>query len=363
MNGREIIDSLLRHKKAPRMGLFDSPWWDTMAAWVNEGYPVDQESENPVSATAHFGFDMESAGGWFDWVPKRGYDELLQETDEWSVRRNGAGAAFKYWKHKSGTPEHVDFLMSSRKIWERDYRDFVKADESRMRANDNKNALLSVRERGLWAFFGNAGLWECMRSSLGDICMFETFLLDPDWALDFNRVYTDFFKDMYDMLFARTGLPDGIWLYDDLAYKNGTYCSPGTLDKLFAPFYREIVDHLKSYDLPVVFHCCGGMEEALPMIADCGFDAVNPMERKAGCDPLKFARRYKDKLAFIGGLSAVTLESGKTEQIIRETDELMDGMREMGAAYVFGSDHSLSPRVSYKNYKAAVDHFWSRAEY
>ena len=363
MNGKEIIDSLLRHKKAPRMGLFDSPWWDTMAAWSNEGYPTDPVSGGPVSATAHFGFDMESAGGWFDWVPKQAYSELLEETDEWTINRNGAGAAFKYWKHKSGTPEHVDFLMDSREVWERDYRDLVKADESRMNAENNTNALQAVREKGLWAFYGNQGLWECMRASLGDICMFETFLLDPGWALDFNRVYTDFFKDMYDLLFDKAGIPDGVWLYDDLAYKNGTYCSPRTLDELFAPFYKEIVDHLKKHDLPVVFHCCGGMEEALPMIADCGFDGVNPMERKAGCDPLKFARKYKDRLAFIGGLSAVTLESGDLNRIIRETDELMDGMREIGAAYVFGSDHSLSTNVSYKNYMAAIERFKQRSGY
>ena len=365
MNGREVVDSLIRHKKAPRMGLYDSPWSDTLDAWAGgQGYPVDSVSGLPAGAAAHFGFDMEGAGGGFDWMPIQGRNELLSETDEWAIHRNGAGAAFKYWKRKSGTPEHVDFHMTTRDIWEKSYRGELRACESRLNnAEAAADNLRTIRARGAWAFFGNLGLWEILRSSLGDECMFESFLLDPEWILDFNRVYTDFYKAMYDILFDTAGLPDGVWLYDDLAYRNGVYCSPKTLDKLFAPFYKEIADHIHSYGLPIVFHCCGGMEEALPMIAGCGYDALNPMERKSGCDPIKFARRYRDKLAFIGGLDAISLESSDLPRMLRETDDLLNGMRDAGAAYIFGSDHSLSPRVNYDDYCRVVEHFRENSSY
>ena len=70
----------------------------------------------------HFGYDMVGVGPWFDIMPLRGFSEIVEETDEWEVRRNGAGGLLKYWKHKSGTPEHIDFRMTTREIWERDYR-------------------------------------------------------------------------------------------------------------------------------------------------------------------------------------------------------------------------------------------------
>ena len=259
--------------------------------------------------------------------------------------------------------EHVDFKMVTREIWEREYRHRLIARSSRLSIDNDKKSLQAARERGVWAFFGHLGLWEILRSSLGDICMFESLLLDPDWVLDFNRVYTDFYKEMYKLQFEYVGLPDGIWFYDDLAYKNGIYCSQDILYKLFAPFYEEIVDFFHDYDLPVVFHCCGAMEGALQLIVDCGFDALNPMERKAGCDPLKFARKYRDKLAFIGGLDAITLESGNMDKILREADELIEGMRDAGAAFIFGSDHSVSSNVKYSDYKKLVDYFKERAEY
>ena len=143
---KTVIDNLLRGRKAERVGLMDGPWADTIWAWVDEGYPTrkvfkkkgqsrwrpedgrwedaDQDGEyiEPVPAWEYFDYDMVGVGGWFDLMPLRDFEELLEETDEWRVTRNGAGAALKYWKDKSGTPEHIDFLMTDRVVWERDYR-------------------------------------------------------------------------------------------------------------------------------------------------------------------------------------------------------------------------------------------------
>jgi len=125
------------------------PSWTTRGTtplrWVKEGYPVERvhrkpgesyrlpdntaakvteegDYPEPAAPWKHFRYDMAGVGGWFDAMPKRGVDELLEETGEWEVRRNGAGGALKYWKNKSGTPEHIDFLMTSRKVWDREYR-------------------------------------------------------------------------------------------------------------------------------------------------------------------------------------------------------------------------------------------------
>lgn len=355
MESRKIIDELIRSKKSSRIGIADKPWPETLEKWTEQGYPVT-ENNRPVNPVVHFGFDMEEVGGWFDWEPLVGFREILEETDEWYIVRNGAGAALKYWKHKCGTPEHVDFKMNTREIWEQEYRPhLLEVDERRLDIEGTKKSLERAKERGTWTCYGHLGLWEFMRSSLGDINMFETLLLDPEWVCDFNRVYTDFYLAHYKVLFEKAGIPDGIWLYDDLAYKNGPFCSPDTLRELFFPFYKEIADFFHSYDLPVVFHCCGNMEKVLPIIVDAGYDALNPMEHKAGCDPLKFARMYKDKLAFIGGLDATILEKGNREEILAESKRLIDGMKALGAAYIFGSDHSVSPIITYDNFKAAID--------
>ena len=360
----ETIDALMRKRPAERMGVFDSPWEDTLRKWVDqEHYPCD-ETGKPVCAVDYFGFDMVCCGGWFDTMPLRGVHEVLQETEEWTVYRNGAGAVFKFWKHKSGTPEHVEFSMTSREIWEKDYRPhLLEVDRKRVDISGARKELQRRRKEGRWTYYGHLFVWEQLRCSLGDLCMYESLALDPDWIHDFNRVYTDFFKTYFKLLIEEAGRPDGIWLYDDLGYNKGLICSPAMLADLFCPCYHEIVKFFHSYDLPVVLHSCGGIEEALPLIVEAGFDGLNPMEVKAGCDVVRFAEQYRDNLTFIGGLDARVLESGDRALIRRETLRILDSMRSLGAHYVFGSDHSISTNIRLADFRYALDLYSDHCAY
>jgi uroporphyrinogen decarboxylase len=352
----DIIDGLLRKRPVERIGLHDTPWSDTLVKWAAaEGYPRKEDGQ-PASPADVFGMDMDCCGGWFDPMPLRGQSDVLQETDEWVVRRNGAGAALKQWKHKSGTPEHVDFRMTSREVWDRDYRShLLGVDRARLDIEGTRKSLARRRAEHRWTFYGSLFIWEVMRSSLGDICMFESLLLDPDWIHDYNRVYTDFFKAHYKILIEEAGKPDGIWLYEDLGFSKGLFCSPSTLESLVFPYYKEMVDFFHAYDLPVVLHSCGGVSQALDLIVGAGFDALNPMEVKAGCDVIDFAKRYGDRLAFIGGMDARVFESGDRRRIRNEVVRLCASLKDAGARYVFGSDHSISPNVRLSDFRYAIE--------
>jgi uroporphyrinogen decarboxylase len=370
-----------------RVGLVDSPWGDTLASWITQGYPTHTvhkevgelvwredgkrveaeeagEYPEPVPPWQHFGYDMAGVGPWFGQLPIHDYEELVDETDAWEVRRNGAGAALKYWKHKSGTPEHIDFRMTTREIWERDYRPLLlDLDPERVKIEEMRRNFSEVREGGVWTHFGHMFIWELMRQSMGDITMYQSLILDPGWIRDYNEVYTAFYKTHFQYMFDEVGLPDGIWLYEDLGYKNGLFASPETLETLIFPYYAEMVDFFHERDLPVVLHTCGSTREALPLIVEAGFDALNPMERKAvGNDPFAFAKEYGDHLAFVGGLDARVFESNDREHIEREVSTYIEGMKARNARLVFASDHSISPNTHYDSYCYALDvyreHMW-----
>jgi len=358
-SAQEVIDNLIHHRPAERVGLHEFLWPDTLQKWVQEGYPTNADG-TPADPVDHFRYDMCPGGGggdWFDILPLRGVSELVEESDEWTVKRNGAGAALKYWKHKSGTPEHIDFRMTSREIWERDYRPhLLEVDRARFTdLNKAKENLAKRKAQGYWTQYHHMFVWENMRQSMGDMTLYESMLLDPDWIHDYNRVYTDFFKAHYRLLFEEAGLPDGVWVHEDLGYKNGLFCSPKVFAELLFPYYKELNDFFHSYGLPVVLHSCGGVEEALPLIVEAEYDALHPMEVKAGCDVLRFADKYGDKLMFVGGLDVRILESGDRELIRRGVTNLVEGMKQRGASYVFGSDHSISTNVAYADYQYALE--------
>ena len=378
--GRKVVDDLLRGGKAERVGLHDSPWGDTLAAWLQQGYPtrrahkepgqyrwredgkqveveVAGEYEEPVPPWQHFGYDLAGLAWRFDSLPLRGRSDPVEETDEWEVKRNGAGAALKYWKHKSGTPEHVDFLMTSRDVWERDYRlHLLDLDPLRINVADARQSWRDATPAGVWTYFGSMFVWEGMRQSMGDITMYESLLLDPAWVHDYCQVYTEFYQKHYSWVFENVGLPCGAWMSEDLGYKMGLFASPKVLRELIFPYFKRMVDFFHGHGLPVVLHSCGSTAEAMPLIIEAGFDAVNPMERKAlNNDPFVFAEKYGDKLAFVGGLDARIFESNDKEFIRREVGNYIDGMKARGARLVFASDHSISTNTRYESYRCAVE--------
>ncbi len=352
---KQAVDNLLRHRPADRIPFVENIWHDTLRAWLDQGYPRNDKG-NAVDPTDHFGFDLAGVGGWFDCLPLRGHSEMVEETAEWKVTRNGAGASLKYWKSKSGTPEHVDFRMTSRDVWDRDYRPHVLAvNRDRLDIKSAKETLAYRRGQSIFAFYGHLFLWENMRQSMGDVCMFESLLLDPAWIHDYNRVYTDFWINHYRVLVAEAGVPDGFYVYEDLGYRNGLFCSPKVYEELIFPYYRELVAFFHGYGVPVFLHSCGRVTDALPLIAAAGFDGLDPMERKAGCEPFDFADGFGDKLVLRGGLDARVLESGDRALIKREVITLLDGMKKRGGRYIFSSDHSLSTNVRYADYQYAVE--------
>jgi uroporphyrinogen decarboxylase len=389
MTSRELVDNLLRGKPAERVALRGSPWADTVANWVRQGYPtrtvyrdvgenrwcaedgravevtVAGEYEEPVPVWEHFGYDMVGVGPWMNIEPLRDHSEVVEETDEWEVRRNGAGASLKFWKHKSGTPEHIGFVMTTREVWERDYRPYLlDLDPERVKVDEMRESKATLDAAQVWTHYGHMFVWESMRQSMGDVTLYQSLLLDPAWVHDYNRVYTDFYKTHFKFMFDQVGMPDGIWLYEDLGYKNGLFASPQVLGELIFPYYAELIDFFHSYDLPVVLHTCGSTAAALPLIVDAGFDALNPMERKAqDNDPFLFAEQVGEDLAFVGGLDARVLETNDREVIQREVSEYLEGMKARGARLVFCTDHSISTNTRYDSYRYALDVFREHMAY
>lgn len=362
-DGKRLIADMLRGRAGERVGLCENIWGQTLSQWVEQGYPTDDDGQ-PVSPVAHFGFDMRGVPGALDLQPLRDGLEVIEETDEWRVTRDGAGASFRQWKDRAGVPEHVDFRMTSRDVWERDYRPhLLELDPERLRFDQYAEALEAARRDERFAMQGSMFIWEYMRHSFGDVTLYQSLLADPDWIQDYGRVYTDFFKAHLGHLWDRAGAPDGYRMCEDLGYSAGLFASVDTLRELIFPYFKELVDFFHERGVLVFLHTCGGVGDAVELIAETGFDGMDPMERKAGCEPFDFAERVGDRLVLRGGLDVRILERGDRDDIRREAAALIDGMKSRGARYVFGSDHSISTAVSYDAYRWALDAYHERKMY
>jgi hypothetical protein len=104
--------------------------------------------------------------------------------------------------------------------------------------------------------------------------------------------------------------------------------------------------------------------QAMPLIVEAGFDALNPMERKAkDNDPFVFAEKYGDKLAFVGGMDVRVFETNDRDIICREVGAIMVEWKKRGAALIFASDIYLPPPIHFDSYRWALDAYHEHKGY
>ncbi len=352
---KQVIDNLLRKRPADRVGLHEYIWPDTLRAWTEQGYPKDDKGQ-PADFAEHFALDMVQVNAYLNHYPRREVYEPGRGNRPVARASRRMGRAAQVLEEQVGHAGARGLRYDLAQVWEKDYRPrMLELDVGRLKVDEAKADLERRRAKGGWTYTGHGLVWETMRQSMGDICLYESMVLDEAWIADVCQVLTAFFQTHYKYLFQQIGLPDGVWIYEDLGYKHRLFCSPELYGRMIFPYYRQMVDFYHAYGLPVVLHTCGFVEPALDLVVEAGFDAIHPMEVKAGNDPLRIARRYKDKLAIVGGLDARILETHDPALIRKETAALVEGMKAAGARYVFASDHSLSTNVRYDDFRVAVD--------
>lgn len=359
MTSYERIKALLNKDIPDRMGIFEHFWPETLRDyWTKQGYP---EGEKPE---VYFDYDIFPCGGWFNTEPFMGRREIIKETNEWQIIRDGRGATLKFWKHKSGTPEHIDFEVTTPEKW-KEYREpLLEVREERLGNLDEIRQNLNLaREKKKFAVFGHMGFFEHMRATIGDQNFLPALLLEPDWIKDFCQVYLDHFTKHYELLFQKVGLPDGFFYYEDFGYSNGLFCSPKVLSELIMPYERKLVEFFKSYGLPVILHSCGDIRKAIPLFIEAGFDCLQPMEAKAGCNVIEIAKTYGRQLAYMGNINVIPLSTNDLKQVEVEILPKLKELKRMKIPYIFHSDHSIPPTVNLNTYKYALQLFYVSSNY
>ena len=87
-------------------------------------------------------------------------------------------------------------------------------------------------------------------------------------------------------------------------------------------------------------------------LVEIGIDCLNPLEVKAGMEPLTLKKKYGDKLTLHGGINAVLWDD--REAIVGEIERTVPVLKENGG-YIFSSDHSIPNSVSLENFTAILN--------
>lgn len=152
---------------------------------------------------------------------------------------------------------------------------------------------------------------------------------------------------------AGRGRLTGMYIWGDVAYRNGMLFSPDTWRRLFKPHVKRIIDLCHSSGLMVIYHGCGNPSLIFDDMAEMGLDAYNPLEVKADLDVVKLKEKYIGRLGFCGNVDVRVLERGQPEEIRNEILYKLKAAE--GGGWIFQSDHSVTSGVAPENYELALN--------
>ena len=349
LTGKERIENILRHQPVDRIGVFEHFWNDTHEAWNQQGFIQPGESFED-----HFNYDMQLLWPFnlvadLDFVP-----EVIEETDDTYVQRDGNGALFRRHKFHDTTPEHIDFLVKDRAGWEEHIKPKLKADRRRINFEGYRAAKQHAAKQQRFFCWSGVNVFELMHPVCGHEYMLMGMAQDPDWVKDMVDTYSRVTLELQEILFSEEGFPDGIWFYEDMGYKQHPFMSPRMYHEIIKPGHERTFAYAHAHRLPVIVHSCGFVEPLVPGLLEAGMNCLQVIEVKAGMDLLRLYQNYGDQLSFIGGIDVRCLYNNDRSEIDKELEAKIPIVKGK-FGYVLHSDHSIPNNVHHDVYRYFID--------
>ena len=342
LTSHERFRRMYDHREADRIPILDSPWKETIDRWCREGMPTrDYVSYFDLDKVAHISVDNSP----------RYERKVLEQTDEYIIYTTEWGATLKSWKKHGSTPEFLDFTITDAEKW-LDAKARMTYDESRIPWDYLKQNYDRWVAEGYWI---SAGLWFGFDVTHSWAVGTERFLIamleEPEWCEDIYDTYLNLDLQLMDRVWEAGYRFDEVTWPNDMGYKHNQFFSMRTYRALDRPRQARAVKWAHEKGAVARLHSCGDVNPFVPELIEMGMDGLNPLEVKAGMDPVYLKRTYGDRLLFHGGINAVLWD--KPDKIIAEIDRVVPVMKENGG-YIFASDHSIPENVSLSDFRGII---------
>jgi uroporphyrinogen decarboxylase len=123
---------------------------------------------------------------------------------------------------------------------------------------------------------------------------------------------------------------------------------------LIWPQHKRLVDWAHGRGMKFIYHTDGDVNGVMDLYVQAGFDCLQPLEAKASMDIRKLCPKYGNRMSFFGNIDVMVMATNDLEKIEAEiAGKLAAGKATKG--YVYHSDHSVPPQVSWDTYQFIID--------
>ncbi len=348
LTSRERVNCAIHRQPHDRVPRFDTYWDDTLERWKDEGLAGGEDA-----AHARLQADMLRLTPFIWPAPYPGRQEVLSRDGNTRLVRDEWGAIIRLFNDHQTTPEHISWECDSPEAWRNAFKTAIEEAPPEWDLAEVQRRQDRADKETLWSYIPTVEPFECLRKLVGDVEFMMGIIEEPDWIAEMAEVTTTrTLKELNNLLAA--GLrPDGLWIYGDLAYNHSTFCSPQQYRDLIWSQHKRMCDWAHQHGMKTIYHTDGNATSVLDLLIEAGVDVFQPLECKAKMQIADLSHEFGDRLTFFGNIDVMVMISGDEAAIEQEIrDTFAAGMANNG--YIYHSDHSVPPQVSWSLYQKII---------
>jgi uroporphyrinogen decarboxylase len=344
MSSQERVRTAIARGVPDRVPVQDDPWAATVRRWEGEGLPV---GKRPADL---FAYEIE--GIVADLTPRFPV-KVLEEDGEYVVETTAMGGVRRNHRDRSTTPEIIDCSIKKPDDWPA-IRERLRPDIKRMNWASSWADYQAARERRKYVTFNATCGYDLLQSYVASEHLLAFMATDPGFVKEMVDVTSDLILASLALMLKEGFRFDGLWVYNDMGYRNTSLFSPAMYREMILPADRKRNDWCHEHGMQTVLHSCGCVKGLIPSLIDAGFDCLQPLEVKAGMDLRELKPRYGDRIAFFGGINTMLMEV-EDDALIEEEIRIKFAAAKSGGGYLYHSDHSIPKDVSFRKYSFVMD--------
>lgn len=352
MNPRERFRATCRFEPLDRPFRWETIgfWPETMVRWHAEGLPAEIDS---VLAWPHFGMDLRipiliggsDEPGLFPLFE----EQVFEETDVYRVRRNTTGVVLREFKNQqSAIPQFLEFPVRDLRSFDAMRWRLDPASDGRLGGNFAHHAR-AYNDADVPVYTYMCGLFGLARHLLG----FENLMLAyhdmPELIHAIGEQWTTLHIGLLEQI-APTTTIDAVYLWEDMAYRNGPLIGPKAFREFMTPYYARVIDCGRALGIEVFqVDTDGDCSRLIPLFLETGVNMLLPFEVQSGMDIREVRARYGKQLIIEGGLDKRALALDH-DAIRAEVEAKVPALLRDGG-YIPAIDHQVPPDVSLANFE------------
>ena len=375
LTARERYQAVMRFQPGVRTLLWEYAYWNgAVERWYHEGLQRSATSQPPGMPSGevfhgeglpwparsgrccyrdvdiHRLLDLDEGTGRIpvNWRCSPPFEKVVLDEDETTqVLIDSDGARVQVRKDRDSLPHPLEWPV-------RDWATWQKLKEERFGVD--VRARLPDRWEEVSQTYGQRdyplgvivhGLFGLPRDLMGLVAQCTMYYTEPKLMHDVSEHLTSVFLAVLEEVCARVDL-DFVYVWEDLAYKNGPLISPWLFDEFIVPYYKRLTGFLRARGIDIVcVDTDGDFRLLIPGFLEGGVTGFYPFEVMAGMDVVAVRKEYP-QLHIQGGLDKTKLAAGKAS-IDSELEAKLPYMLSQGG-YIPFCDHLVPPDVSWESF-------------